>query len=271
MSFDVTTFLLSERDNPHSAVRANGVRFWGYPQRQQPVTCVVLHTTENNPTPTSALNVARWQATSAPSPSSYHVIVDSDSVVRTLPDEATAFHTVGLNSRSLGLSFATRASLWGRHPSWDRPALLRAAWVASVWCRAYGIPARWVTLDEAQRGVPGFIRHSTADPSRRSDPGPNFPDVLFFDLVRQNLSVSQTPEKDDDLTPEQSQKLDEVWTALGGRPAVSGRPRQKPRDVATDLQRFRLSLRAIAVALKSALSLGYKITHQGRDDDTVSA
>jgi len=183
MTFSETSFLLSTMNNRHSSVRANGVRFWGYPSRNAPVTCIGIHTTENT-LGTPAMNVARWQASTAPTPSSYHALVDASNIVRTTRDEHTAFHIVGLNSRSLGLSFTHQAHRWSASPnSQERDMLERGAQVAREWVEKYDIPIRWISLAEAQRGVKGFIRHSTADPSRRSDPGQNFPHALFFELI----------------------------------------------------------------------------------------
>jgi hypothetical protein len=197
MTFTETRFLLSERNNPHAPRRANGVRFWGYPTRIGAPRVIGIHTTENDPSPATAENVSRWQAFEASSPSSYHVLVDSDSIVRTIEDDATAFHIVGLNSVSLGLSFGTRHNRWGRFKDWDREALARAAWVAARWSKRWDIPVRWVTLAGARAGQSGFIRHSVADPARRSDPGGGFPHQEFFRLVRLHLDGGTAPEEDD--------------------------------------------------------------------------
>lgn len=178
-----TRFLLSDRNNPHSRVRDDGNRWWGYPTRRGTITAIVVHTAESPPSPASALNVARWQAHTAPVPSSYQVLVDSDHTVRTVLDSQTAFHVVGFNSSSLGLSFATRASLWGRYPVWDEQALTRAATVCRQWMALYDIPPRWLTRDQALRGDRGFVRHSTMDPDRRGDPGAKFPAARFMSLL----------------------------------------------------------------------------------------
>ena len=186
MGFHETTYLLSAKSNPNSRIRENGVRFWGYPRRNggaKAITCIGVHTTESAPG-TPALNVAKWQAFTAPSPSSYHALVDPRSIVRTLPDVAVAFHIVGLNTRALGLSFTTQAHVWGHDPKADRAMLERGAQVARGWVRTHSIPLRWLTSAQAKAGTRGFIRHSTADPSRRSDPGQNFPHALFFSLIR---------------------------------------------------------------------------------------
>lgn len=176
------TFLLPYKWNPNAPARANGNQWWGYPSRNTEPRVIVLHTAETDPSPASALNVARWQSTAAV-PSSYHVIVDSDHIVRTVPDDHTAFHVAGFNSPSLGLSFATRADVWGRYPIWDALALANAAQVAARWSDTYRIPTTILTRSEALSGESGFVFHSTMDPARRSDPGSKFPLDNFMNRI----------------------------------------------------------------------------------------
>lgn len=177
-----TRFLLSEHNNRYAPMRSNGVRWWGYPGRNKPITCIVLHTAETPATSSSARSVAEWQSR-ATVPSSYHVLVDSTTTMRTVNDRDTAFHVARFNSGALGLSFATKASDWNVNRRWDSQALERAAVTARQWQALYSIPARWLTRPEASRGVKGFVRHSTMDPGRRGDPGMKFPAGRFFDLL----------------------------------------------------------------------------------------
>lgn len=181
-------------NNPHAPVRANGRRFWGYPTRNggtAAIRCIGIHTAETDPSPASAENVARWLRDSAPNPASYHSLVDSDSEVELLPDSAVAFGIASFNTPTVHLSFATRAGWWGRYPAWDDDALDRGARVAARWVRRYNIPLRWITRTQALGGERGFVRHSTMDPSRRSDPGASFPADRFFTLIRSYLTGSE--------------------------------------------------------------------------------
>ena len=212
--FNETRYLLSERNNPNSRVRANGFRWWGHPSRNSVITCIVLHTTENDPGNGVAMNVARWQASTAPAPSSYHKMVDTHNIVQTVLDNHTAFHAVGYNARGLGLSFATRAHLWGRNASNDTRMLERGAWVAAQWCKRHNIPVRLITKAEGDRGVRGFITHAAVDPGRRSDPGANFPMTRFLNLVRQYMEPEPTQPQ---VEPEPTQPQDEwevFWMSL---------------------------------------------------------
>ena len=200
-----TRFLLSKRDNRHAAGYGSpGVRWWGYQGRRKPITCIVLHTAETPATSSSARAVAEWQSR-ADRPSSYHVIVDSQWTMRTVRDQDTAFHVADFNSGSLGLSWATRASDWNVNRRWDGMALARAAAVARQWQALYDIPRRWLTRPEAMRGIKGFVRHSTMDPARRSDPGLKFPADTFFQLL---------DDQGADMTPEESARLKRVEELL---------------------------------------------------------
>lgn len=181
--FSETRYLLSQRNNPNSRVRADGNRWWGYPSRSGSISCIVVHTTENSLGDGVAMNVARWQGSTAPSPSSYHKLVDTHNIVQTVRDDHTAFHAVGFNSRGLGLSFATRAADWGKNSTADTRMLERGAWVAAQWCKAYNIPVRWISKAQGERGVKGLITHASVDPGRRSDPGANFPHDRFLKLI----------------------------------------------------------------------------------------
>ena len=193
-----TRFLLSGINNPNAPLRANGVRWWGHPSRHHRPRVIVLHTAESTPTGSSARAVAEWQSR-APVPSSYHVLCDSRTTLRTVRDDHTAFHAASFNSISLGISWATRASLWGTHPDWDTAALLRAAAVCRQWQALYAIPARWLSRPQVQAGASGFVRHSTLDPARRSDPGVKFPATRFFSLL---------DDEGDDMNAAQERKLD---------------------------------------------------------------
>lgn len=188
--------------NPNAPVRANGIRFHGYPGRSQKVRLIGLHTTESLfdliGQDAGAENVAAYQSRTD-RPSSYHRIVDRDTTVVCLPDEATAFGIGDLNSPTLHLSLAMRAEDWSdpAKVAHTRPMLERAADVAAEWSVEYGIPLTWLSRDAAFGTARGFIRHGTADPGRRSDPGRDFPAGLFFELVADRLRPPAPITEDD--------------------------------------------------------------------------
>jgi hypothetical protein len=197
---------LYENPNRHAPVRANGKRFWGYPGRTSAVRLIGVHTAESLPdfTPpdTGAENVARYLSTTDRT-ASYHLIVDSDSHVVCLPDEATAFGARGYNANTWHISFATQAHRWGTgKPDWWTLAVLnRAAEQAALRAKKWGIPIQRITKAQADAGQKGFIDHGRLDPGRRSDPGANFPWTQFLDMVTQ-YGQPFVPPPEPEPTPE---------------------------------------------------------------------
>lgn len=174
--------------NPNAPRRANGVRFWGYPTRSTGIRAIGVHTAETAPSQASAENIARYLSTTDRA-ASYHRVVDSDTTVQLLPDEATAFGIVKFNSPTLHLSWATRAAMWGQYPVWDDQALHRGADVAAEWVQRHDIPVRWITKAQADQGDKGLVLHRTMDPARRSDPGDGFPADEFLRRVLDRLTA----------------------------------------------------------------------------------
>jgi len=188
-----TSWWLYDHPNPHAPVRANGIRFHGYPQRQTKVRLIVVHTAENTPDTVGddggAEAVARYQAR-VERPSSYHLLVDSDSAVPMLPDQAVAFGARGANADGWHLSFATRAHLWSTKPAWwADQALELAAAEAGPRAKRWGIPLRRLTRGQIADGrTPGFAAHADTEavfgtPGRRSDPGSDFDWDDFLDRI----------------------------------------------------------------------------------------
>lgn len=142
-------------------------------------------------------------------PSSYQRIVDRDSTVVCLPDEATAFGIGDLNSPTLHIAFALRAADWSdpRKAKAARPMLERGADVCAQWCQQFGIPLTWLTRDAAFGRARGFIRHGTADPGRRSDPGKDFPAGLFFELIAARLDRRPVPKPTPAPAPVQEDEM----------------------------------------------------------------
>lgn len=221
-----TGYYLIDHENPNARPDADG-RYHGYATRRSRVRVIVIHTAENTPDTVAADGgaeaVARYQA-GVTRPSSYHDLVDSDSHVKMLPWDHTAFHAGNANSWSIGLSMATKAHLWPSMPArWTEDTLDNLATVAAAavrWVKAVEgrvIPVRTISKHQAESGSAGFIAHGTLDPSRRSDPGATFPWGRFLSKTSAKLGQQPPPPPDngdDDLTPGEKALLEECTRRL---------------------------------------------------------
>ena len=186
-----------------------GRRNWRLRSSSQKVTCIVQHTTEGHPdrkgADTGAEGCGEYFSRTKRAASS-HPIVDTDSTVFYLPSRYMAWHCRGLNARSVGIEMATQAGKWGwllEHArDWALDLLWRTARVAAGYAVTYDIPAVKITLAEAKKGVKGFLGHGDADPTRRTDPGKDFPWTLYLEMVEFIVGTfnGQISEHLDDLT-----------------------------------------------------------------------
>ena len=155
-----------------------------YTTRRGRILGIVLHVTAGledfTPPDLGAESTIRYGLANA-RPASWHGIVDSDSVIDCLPDSYTAFHAIGYNSHTLGLEIANRDAKWAGKPQrWVDATIANAA----DWCRPrvakYGLPVALASRAEVDRAIKagrpfGFSYHSYLDPTRRIDPGRDFP------------------------------------------------------------------------------------------------
>lgn len=151
-----------------------------YDSRRKPIQFVVMHTAENLPyfkddVDKGAEDVAEYGATTTRDVS-WHVTVDSDSIVWMLPDSHTAWHVRSYNSPSLGIEIATQAHKWDDAPEeWLAGVVENTAKVLAIWSQRHDIPLRRISKAQADNGQKGIVAHADLDPSRRSDPGDDFP------------------------------------------------------------------------------------------------
>jgi hypothetical protein len=207
----VTAYLLAHR-NP------NGDRF--YPTRNAPVLAIVVHITAGlQGRPAGADSSAERTAAYAASTDrkvSWHSGSDRDSHLTLLPDDHTAFHVQGYNSCTVGHEISKRDTTWAdEDPRWVTDTLQQAANSLAVRAQRLGIPLRRATraeLDQAlahwkrtgQARPVGFISHQDVDPTRRQDPGRDFPWGRFLSLMNPN------PSQEDDMTPAEKLLLSQV-------------------------------------------------------------
>lgn len=205
-------YYLLDRPNPNAPVRANGVRYWGYPTRLRRLRMVVMHIpvapyVSAGPDPT-AENIARYFATTS-RPVSAHACIDADSVVECLPPSHTAFHVRGYNSSSYGVEHGYGHLDWGRNRDRDYQIIDRTGRHLAPIVAAAAIPLRLITRTEADRKVAGFTGHNVLDPERRKDPGPNYPWELLFERIDHHTKGTNMAD------------IDTVGTAPGVDPELS--------------------------------------------------
>lgn len=205
-----TGFYLLDNRNP------SGKKY--YPSRKGGVKYIVIHSAENLPDiegpDQGAEGIARYLA-GTPRDASYHEIVDTDSFVRLLPDDYTAWHARGYNANGFGLSLATQAAKWNALPAEYRERLYRAgAARARRAAIALGVPLQKTTPG----GPAGFLGHGEVDPTRRSDPGKTFDWAYFMALVNEVQTVPHQP------TPVTPPKPNRPIGHTHSAPPAPGRP-----------------------------------------------
>lgn len=212
-------YFLLDNPNPH------GPHY--YSTRRSPLTCVVLHVTagleDMDGNDQSAERTARYAATTD-RPVSWHAAADSDSCFYLLPDSYTAYHCKGFNACGYGLEISKRTTRWAGMPAaWTEATLRHSAKILAPVVQKHGIPLRRLTKAQAEAGHKGFLYHSDADPSRRSDPGSDFPLDRLFALIEAELTP--TPQEDIDVyfayesddktlvgyTPVGKRRIEDAW------------------------------------------------------------
>lgn len=175
-------YYLLDNPNPH------GSHF--YSSRRAKPRVIVLHITAGLEDidmigrDASAEQTARYAATTEREVS-WHAGADSDSWLSLLPASYTAWHASAYNSISWGLEISKRDTTWSDEPeAWVEATLRNAAAACRAVAERYGIPLRLLTRAQVDAGMSGFTYHMWLDPTRRSDPGKDFPINRFFALMR---------------------------------------------------------------------------------------
>lgn len=189
--------------------------------RRDPVkSVIVVHTAESGTDAsgpdTKAEGVANFIRTRSTA-GSYHMIGDADSILQLIRFENEAFHDgTGSNRWSIGISLAMNAADWSSISASRRRELTETAAqmavIAARWLndRGLALPAPRL-LTKVQSDVStasGFISHARRDPTRRTDPGANFPWSEFFRLYQQQLS-------DGGVEPPRETRIRELQALVG--------------------------------------------------------
>lgn len=173
--------------------RTTRIKQYRKPRREKPSGVIVLHTAENTPDWAAydggAEAVANFIA-DRNDYGSYHVLCDSDSIIRMVnpANEAFGDATDHGNWHEFHISAATRADVWPLAPQKWRDGTIHNMAVAAAeynaWLAVHGyrafIPGFQINRAQSQLRRPGFISHADRDPARRTDPGRTFPWTQFF-------------------------------------------------------------------------------------------
>lgn len=206
----MTDFYLLDHPNPH------GPNY--YESRRKPCRVIVVHITagledlDMRGDDISAERTAQYAA-STTRDVSWHGGSDSDSYLYLLPSTYTAWHVQNYNSGSYGWEISKRDTTWADEPDdWKAATLRNTADGMRPIVNKYNIPLRLLTRAQVDAGWAGFVYHSVLDPTRRTDPGKDFPIAQLFQLIR---------EEKDDMSEAQfnaiMKELDDVRQDLGSR------------------------------------------------------
>lgn len=167
-----------------------------YPTRLKSIRVIVLHDMEI----TEGASAAEVCARLFQRPhfgGSTHVSVDTDSIVRSVPDTGTAFGAPNVNADGLHIEQAGFASQTATQ--WKDTASLQimenAAIIAATWAITYKIPLVWLSDTQIRDGkTRGFLTHRDASrafatPGGHTDPGPNYPRGYFMSRVAYHYNL----------------------------------------------------------------------------------
>lgn len=192
-----------------------------YTTRRMPILATVVHVTAGLQglairADSSAEQVSRYASTTDRQVS-WHSGSDTDSHLELLPDSYTAFHCQGYNSCTIGHEISKTDVLWAdEDPAWVTETLDQAAACLKARALAHKIPLRHATKAELDAAIAhwkltgeakpvGFVDHSRLDPTRRKDPGEDFPWMRFFNRMASPPPPVPTP-SGEPMSPEQWQQ-----------------------------------------------------------------
>lgn len=221
-----TGYIMVDSPNPYTAQgtypRRGGARLSG--------TCIV-HTSEGNWR--NGVDALTRLVKSRADYGCYHQACDWEDIAAYYPWEWETWQDSETNNWAVGISAACKTTDWGNMPAdveegyYRNLARMAADFINYMASKDVHVPLRRISGAQARARVPGFAAHGDSGVSR-SDPGVNFDWARFFKYTADvlNGALSPNPTEDDEMTPEQSRKLDAIYDALfnGGKSMPEGKP-----------------------------------------------
>lgn len=161
----------------YKAARTSGLR------TKSAIELCVVHSAEA----TNAQSVANYFA-SGSATGSTHGIVDGSSCYITLEDRYVCWGAKGANANGWHLEFCGYAK-WTR-AEWllHRRMLDNGAWRLALRCKWYGIPIRFLTVEQLRAGRRGLTTHYDVNTAFHGgthwDPGHGFPRDVLLKQIR---------------------------------------------------------------------------------------
>lgn len=206
----------------------------GYPRsytpgRNRQIQFVCLHYTAGSEGPTSAENGAAYDKQRTDGTSA-HCYVDSNSVVREVPDNDRA-HTARHRANEIGLHLEICGTRQTRAQWLDdvsRATLRNAAKMVAEWCELYDIPVRRLSVAQTRAAYyaapgsrpKGIIEHGDAtrafpeDGGDHTDVGPEFPWDVFMPMVNEEMGTDM-PTADEVVNALLNRKLGATGPSVG--------------------------------------------------------
>lgn len=193
-----------------------------YSGRREPITNIVLHSTQTKEVTGGAKAVARYFSTTD-TPASAHVTVDPNETWQSVKFSDTAFGAKGLNANGIHIElvgFAQQSQTeWTDDYSYR--TLVRAARLVKELCFLYSVPITFVDAAGLKAGAKGITTHNEVNrafpSSGHTDPGPHFPLDWFLRQVAEgddDLSQADVDAIKGALTAEANAVVDKVKGAL---------------------------------------------------------
>ena len=150
---------------------------------------IVIHTGELREHPLSAENLAKY-GQKPDYKSSWHIVVDNDSIVQCVKDSFIAYAAPPLNEEAIHIELACYAGQTKHQwlDSYSIGLLALAADATAQYALKYDIPLINLSAEQLKKRVRGVVGHNVVNQafgrSTHTDPGPNFPWHRFMQMAK---------------------------------------------------------------------------------------